>query len=343
MMTVFVPESFRKLYVLRKKKSERIDEYESEPLIAKEKKRDWTWLKVFVPSICDTVATVMMNAALVVINVSIWQMLRGSIIIFTAILTIFYRKRKLYPQQWLGMCLVFTALIILGATALLSGGAKGVTFGRLIVGVILVVLAQAIQAFQTIVEEQLLHDSTTPPMAIVAWEGFWGFCTCTFLCMPIVYFVRTTPGDGLQEDIADTFVMMANSPVIIVFALAFVCSILLFNIFGMFITEVTSALTRNVLEPMRTMLVWITSIILYYASKEKDRETSGGEPWSNWSYMQLGGFVVMTVGVMTYNFVWKFPCWRSPQDDEKAKAAEEASEIEASDGNGLEYSKDLQE
>jgi hypothetical protein len=43
-------------------------------------------VQVIVPAICDFVATYMMNVGLLWINASIWQMLRGSIVLFAAII-----------------------------------------------------------------------------------------------------------------------------------------------------------------------------------------------------------------------------------------------------------------
>ena len=130
--------------------------------------------------------------------------------------------------------LVFLALILIGVTTVLSNSDDDLTVGKLILGIALVVIAQAVQAFQTIVEEQLLHDSTTPLMQIVAWEGFWGFCICSFISIPAAYFLHTSPGDGLSEDTPDSFYMMYFRPMLILFFVIYIMCIALFNIFGMF-------------------------------------------------------------------------------------------------------------
>ncbi|KAK2948443.1 putative Solute carrier family 35 member F6 [Blattamonas nauphoetae] len=268
-------------------------------------------IRLLIPAICDVAATIMMNAALVSIPVSIWQMLRGSIILFTALLTVFYRRKPLTSMQWLGVGVVFLSLCILGVTAVLSDAStKKITFSRTLVGVGLVVGAQCVQAFQTIVEEKFLHDSNTRPLLIVGFEGIWGILFCTFLFMPIAYFIPTTPGDGLCEDFWDSLVMLRNNPQLVLFSLAYMVSILLFNVTGMVIISATSALTRNILEPMRTMIVWVVSLLQFSLSNG-----AFGEPWQIWSWMQLGGFVLMTIGIFTYNNVWRIcaPKLKPPQ------------------------------
>jgi len=44
-------------------------------------------------------------------------MLRGTIVIFTALLAITVRKQKLPPYQWLGVTIVFVAEVIVGTAA----------------------------------------------------------------------------------------------------------------------------------------------------------------------------------------------------------------------------------
>ncbi|KAK2949414.1 putative Solute carrier family 35 member F6 [Blattamonas nauphoetae] len=298
-----------------------VERQEQEPLLSsetaivkKEKSSKFIYVKILAPAMCDVIATIMMNAALVSIPVSIWQMLRGSIIIFTAILTVCYRRKPLNCMNWVGVGIVVGGLVVLGVSAVIGDPeSKDVTVGKVILGVVLVVLAQGVQGFQTIVEEQFLHDSSTPPMQIVAFEGIWGFLFATFFFMPICYFIPGEPGNGLTEDFADAWVMIANDPLIVVWTVCYMTSILMFNITGMFIIEVTSALTRNVLEPLRTMIVWIASLIQYYAS-------GGiyGEKWTPLSFLQLGGFILITIGVFTYNQIWAMCC--------KKKAAETVEE-----------------
>lgn len=113
-------------------------------------------------------------------------MLRGSIVIFTAILTVTYRKKRLYSSGWSGVFIVALALCIVALSALLPEAISGASdasssvldslsseFGdgksesteviEMIVGIILVILAQFMQALQTIIEEKLLHDIKVSP------------------------------------------------------------------------------------------------------------------------------------------------------------------------------------
>lgn len=58
-------------------------------------------LLVLMPAGCDLIATMLQNVALLFTNVSIWQMLRGSTPVFTAIVRYFYlKKRTRSHEMW---------------------------------------------------------------------------------------------------------------------------------------------------------------------------------------------------------------------------------------------------
>ncbi|KAJ3446331.1 hypothetical protein M0813_08031 [Anaeramoeba flamelloides] len=270
------------------------------------------------PATCDFLATYFMNIGLIFLPASMWQLLRGSIVIFSAILTVIYRKRKVPFFQWVGVSIVTIGLTLVGFAAIVgTHDTNGQQFSSIEkgVGIILVILAQFIQALQTIIEETLLHDyEDTNPAHIVGFEGLWGLLLCVVISAPIAYYVPKK--SGFKEDSIDTFVMLGNSGFLIGICCVYIVVILLYNYTGMVITDFSSALLRNILDGLRTLFIWVTLIIIYYASP-----TSGfGEEWTNWSYLQLGGFIALVVGTFMYNKILKFPCFNYKEEYEQIKS-----------------------
>ncbi|KAJ6252078.1 hypothetical protein M0813_14627 [Anaeramoeba flamelloides] len=259
------------------------------------------------PATCDFLATYFMNIGLIFLPASMWQLLRGSIVIFSAILTVFYRKRKVPKFQWAGVSIVTIGLTLIGCAAILgTHDETGQQFSSVErgVGIILVILAQFIQALQTIIEETLLHDyEDTNPAHIVGFEGLWGLILCVVISSPIAYYVPEK--SGFKEDSIDTFVMLGNSGFLVGTTFVYIVVILLYNYTGMVITDFSSALLRNILDGLRTLFIWVALIVVYYTSPD----SGFGEKWSNWSYLQLGGFVTLIVGTFMYNKIIKFPCF----------------------------------
>jgi len=284
---------------------------------------------IIIPALCDMLSTFMMNVGLLWIPGSIWQMLRGSIVIFTAILQVTYRKRRLYSSGWTGVATVAIALVIVGCACIKTPPAGVTPSGssstsqstnetevwELLLGMILVVLAQLLQATQTIVEEKLLHDVKAPPTLIVGMEGVWGFLLCTCIAMPIAQALPGAEGQGLHEDSIDSFIMLGNSPALLGMAIGYVAVILMFNFYGMIITEVTNAMVRNLLEPIRTLFIWVTDIFIFYVIDPRY-----GESVNLWSILEGFGFVVLCFGFFIYNGVIKLPFLTyPPKEGEETK------------------------
>jgi drug/metabolite transporter (DMT)-like permease len=90
--------------------------------------------RVGIPAICDLLATVFESVALLNLIPSVWQMFSRSIIIFLAMLPVLYRHQKLRTDHWTGV-----SVTLLG-----------------------IVIAQGLQAFQTVVEEMV--EGLVPPV-----------------------------------------------------------------------------------------------------------------------------------------------------------------------------------
>jgi drug/metabolite transporter (DMT)-like permease len=80
-----------------------------------------------------------MNVALTLIPASIYQMLRGMIIIVTSVMSVLFLKRKLFRHHWASAGLIFTGVMMVGAAALLNNSSGEEEVKPL--GLVLLVLA----------------------------------------------------------------------------------------------------------------------------------------------------------------------------------------------------------
>merc|ERR1719244_821539 len=62
------------------------------------------------PALCDVTATSMMYVGLTMTTAAQFQMLRGSIILFLGLLTVFVLKRRLEWFRWAGMAVVVVGI-----------------------------------------------------------------------------------------------------------------------------------------------------------------------------------------------------------------------------------------
>jgi len=77
-------------------------------------------LLLAIPACFDIVASTMMNIALTLINASVYQMMRGMIIIFTSLMSIMFLKRRLYIHHWSSLATIFIGVFMVGLSSFLT-------------------------------------------------------------------------------------------------------------------------------------------------------------------------------------------------------------------------------
>jgi len=99
-------------------------------------------------------------------------MLRGLIIIVTAVMSIIFLKRKLYRHHWSSIAVIFVGVFLVGLAYMLWPDKTDGTTGYL--GIVLLIIAQFFTGGMFIVEEKILSDYYLDPLVVVGFEGMWG-------------------------------------------------------------------------------------------------------------------------------------------------------------------------
>jgi hypothetical protein len=141
----------------------------------------------------------------------------------------------------------------------------------------------------------LVQQRNVPPLKTVGGEGTFGLLLMVLVVLPACYFIPGSDAGSRYENSLDSVVMISNSYVLIALCLAYVFAITINHACAVSITKRLSALHRCLLDTTSLLLVWIVQLILYYSISEEV-----GEAWTNWSFMQLGGFLLVMLG--TYLF-----------------------------------------
>ncbi len=126
-----------------------------------------------LPALCDLVGTSLMNVGLVFTYASVFQMLRGSVVIFTGIFSVIFLKRTLYAFHWFGMFLVLAGLTCVGVASVVQSSSDSNASNPLL-GDILVICAQFVAAIQMVVEEKVrvLKETLKPCYPIVEYGPY---------------------------------------------------------------------------------------------------------------------------------------------------------------------------
>lgn len=259
----------------------------------------------------DLIGTSIMYIGLTLTYVSSFQMFRGSIIVFVAILSTTFLEKRINKREWFGIVSVIIGLVIVGVTDALYQ-TRGESKGRnsLITGDLLIILAQIVSACQMVYEEKYVSGLNIAPLQAVGWEGVFGFTVLSFLLV-IFYWVPAPPhfGNnprGAVEDVVDGLIMIGNNSFILVATLGTIISIAFFNFAGISVTKEMSATTRMVLDSVRTLVIWMFSL---------------GVKWQDFHWPHLIGFGVLIFGACVYNGLvpWFKP---TPEPTEEAEESE---------------------
>lgn len=253
------------------------------------------------PAMCDMCATSLMYMGLTLTYPSIFQMLRGAVVIFTGLLSVAFLNRRLHAYQWWGIFLVFVGLIVVGISDVVepdpSQSQKPIT--NLITGDLLIVIAQIITATQMVIEEKFLSKYDVQPLQAVGWEGVFGFTVLSLLLIPFYFItpcaIRIDIPDCRLEDAPDAFHQLKNNPIIVIATVGTILSIAFFNFAGISVTREMSATTRMVLDSLRTVVIWVVSMMV---------------GWEHFNWIQLIGFLILLVGTFIYNDAVFMPLYR---------------------------------
>jgi len=289
---------------------------------------------LFIPTFLDLLGTSFGGIGLVYCAPSIWQMLRGSIIIFTGLLSWIFLKRPLKAYQIFAICFTMIGLVAVGCSSYLdsldqvksssslsdsSSEPEENGPGMVILGICFILLGQLVAACQMVVEEKLLKARNLAAMHIVGLEGSFGFIMMLFIVLPILFFI---PGkqkgpfyDNYENSIDALFQMYYNSNILIM-GILYCLSIAFYNFFGLSVTKYLTCVHRTLIDACRTIFVWAFELI---------RPGNKGEKWTKWSYLELAGFVFLICGTLLYYAIVKLPffsydapkCVKKDDDEKK--------------------------
>lgn len=284
----------------------------------------WMYFFLAIPSLFDLAATALCMMGLQYLPVSMYQLLRGSGIIFVALLKQGWLKDTLYRFQWYGVACNVLAVVLVGCTAVLAasnsnnnnGGGEDAADGAAVTttphqalwGILLVLLGAWVQALQYVVEEKVMSLSgddaaaSVPTLLLIGMEGLWGTLACICIVYPLTSYV--VPGqdyNGAYEHWYSTYVMLCQTRSLQWAVLIYSGAIFAYNLLAVLVTFLLNSIWHAILDNFRPLTIWAVGLALYYGDGKGDGY-AGGEPWMQpESWIQVAGLVVLLYGTAVYN------------------------------------------
>ncbi|OAA54417.1 integral membrane protein [Cordyceps fumosorosea ARSEF 2679] len=245
-----------------------------------------------LPAVCDILGTTLMNAGLLLVAASIYQMTRGALVLFVGLFSVIFLRRHLFLFQWLALAGVVTGVAVVGLAgaiwpdekvrntgeAVTGDDADGLSdAARAIVGVLLIAGAQVFTATQFVLEEWILENSPIEPIRVVGWEGIFGFLV-TVGGMVFMHLIvgRTEAGRYGAFDMVEGWREMTQYKPIWLTSLLIMISI-------------------------GTLFIWVVSL---------------GLGWESFKWLQILGFAILVYATFIFNGIVKPPLKSLCPDDE---------------------------
>ncbi|KAI8950840.1 hypothetical protein F4801DRAFT_590053 [Xylaria longipes] len=262
-------------------------------------------LLLSLPAICDILGTTLMNAGLLMVAASIYQMTRGALVLFVGLFSLIFLRRKLFLFQWLSLVGVVLGVALVGLAGAIQPDSKAKAGSlvaedpnaeeavRVVLGVLLIAGAQIFTATQFVLEESLLERSSIEPIEVVGWEGLFGLAV-TLIGMLVLHFAigRTDAGRLGPFDVVEGFRQMVENKVVLVSSFLIMISIGGFNFFGLSVTRTVSATSRSTIDTCRTLFIWIVSL---------------GLGWETFKWLQVAGFALLVYFTFLFNGIVQPP------------------------------------
>ncbi len=251
-----------------------------------------------LPGVFDFCGSTVMFIALGLVPASVYQMMRGFIVVITCLFAKFFLGKKYFRHHWLSVIIITFGIILVGLAAIFYGsGETSKSTGSMIAGVVMLVVSQFFTATQFIMEARLFDRYYIHPLKLVGCEGMMGLSISivfiiifAFVPCPGIDFCEA-PYNHLTEPIG-AMKELVTPVTILVCGLAIVLSIAFFNVAGVSVTKFTSAGHRAVVDLSRTVIIWVFFLAL------------GNEKFVG---MQLAGFIILTLGSLIFNEVIRLP------------------------------------
>lgn len=257
-----------------------------------------------IPSILYLTATALQNYALLYMPITVWQVFFSFQVLFTTLFAVTYRKQQLFLVDWLGLFVTVSGIAFTGVAGLLRGVSSAEqSISKMFYMFIVAIFSHGIKALETILEEKLMHQMHgITGTQLTAFEGLWGFFILLFICLPICQSVSRS--SALYENTIESFQQLARSKMLSFLNVLYLILFTIFSYFGFQVTEMSSAIHRNMYETVRPLTVWMVSTALRYITGNK----LVGEQIDNYSIIELTGFFISVIGSLIYNRVLRFPC-----------------------------------
>lgn len=257
---------------------------------------------MIIPAMFDLIGSTMLFVSLVFVSASVYQMLKGALVLIATVYSIIFLKRRFYRHHYTAIVIVIIGVAIVGASPIIfpddNNKADAVSTSSTVFGMVLEIIGLLFIGGNWIAEEKLFKIYYFEPIEMVGWEGFWGTCVYTVLLVIFQFIPCHTDKIcryGTVEDSIHAFYEFGRNNWLWIFSMMLIFWTALFNIFNVAVTKFASGAQRSTVDACRTAFIWLFFIVYQ------------GEGHERFIWLQLIGFFMLIFGTLMHTEAIIFP------------------------------------
>ena len=279
-------------------------------------------LLMIIPSMFECVAFCLGTYAQILMALSLAMIMKGAKVVFSAIFTVTFLKRKLENYHWFAVVFCVAGLAIAGGSEYLNNSDN---VGTILLGTAMMLSCECLKAFHIIFDEKMFKHNKCDVTFVVGLEGVYS-CIVLIPVMLLAWLVIGGDDGGSFENLQDTFYRIGESTTISGILCVYPITVLIVTIAGAMVTKHLSGVHNALISVTRSILVWALELIFAYAAP-KEIARMYGQRWGPYTYLKLIGFILVILATLVYDEDIKLP-WLFKYPTRESIAPREGTEEE---------------
>uniref|UniRef100_A0A0B7A1Y0 EamA domain-containing protein n=1 Tax=Arion vulgaris TaxID=1028688 RepID=A0A0B7A1Y0_9EUPU len=247
-------------------------------------------------------------------------MLKGTVVFFTALLSLAFLSQKLACYIWFGVVMTTLGFVVSGISDYIIAPSGGYEKYGIAAGDLLILMSQIMLATKIIYEEKFIRKHSIHPLMFLGCEGMYGsvFAVTFLLVFNFVDAVQfSNLPNGRLEDVADFIAQISNSWQVTLAVFGSLLSYVLYIYLGMFLIRDLGALSRTIVETFVWGIYWSICLALH---------------WENFFISQVPGLCVVLIGALIYSRILVLPCASRFETDDALETEYLTNHVDNRDG-----------
>lgn len=251
-------------------------------------------LKMLLPSLLETVASILLFTGLYLTYASSFQMIRGSAMIFVGFFSTIFLNQTLKARHWLAILSISWGILDIICMDLqrVDYDQSSLPYwdhNTILTGDLLIIIAEILHAMQYVYEEKFLKTTDVNPMRATGWKGMFGLVVTALLAVCFNFLPSSIPfnenSHKVFDDWMDIWYQLKQNVWLSIALGVFTISCAAYNYVGMAIVKFSSSGNRLLADYLRVYFIWMFVILL---------------EWEIFNFITFLGLCILQVGIVLY-------------------------------------------